>query len=67
LFLIVLFLFEVSRVRKVKQKVYPDEINRNGRTALLINKSQKRKKNQTITNGKNNAPLFLYDILKNQI
>ncbi len=62
-----MFLFKVSRIRKVKKKVYPDEINRNGRTALLINKSQKRKKNQTITNGKNDATLFLYDILKNQI
>ncbi|CAF3688586.1 unnamed protein product [Adineta steineri] len=44
---------QISRIRKVKQKIYTDEINRNGRTALSYNKTQKRKKNQTITTGKN--------------
>ncbi|CAF4205564.1 unnamed protein product, partial [Rotaria magnacalcarata] len=40
---------QISRVRKVKPKMYTDEINRNGRTALLLTKSHKKKKNLTIT------------------
>ncbi|UJR16542.1 hypothetical protein I4U23_003442 [Adineta vaga] len=38
---------QIPKIRRVKQKNYPDEINRNGRTALFTNKSLKKKKNQT--------------------
>ena len=40
------FFLVVSANRQMKEKVYSEEINRNGRTALLPNKSQKRKKDQ---------------------
>ncbi|CAF4261888.1 unnamed protein product [Rotaria socialis] len=49
---------QISRVRKVKPKIYTDEINRNGRTALLLTKSHKKKKNLTITATESNK-IFL--------
>jgi len=53
-FLFLFLFFEVSKTRKIQQKFSSEEINRNGRTALLFNKSQKKKKNETITiTGKN--------------
>jgi hypothetical protein len=47
---LLLIYFQVSRTRKMKEKIYSEEINRNGRTALLV----KKKRNETITpTGKN--------------
>lgn len=58
----------VSPNRKMKEKVYAEEINRNGRTAFLPNKSPKRKKDQPSNNSlrishlESNEILFSYSI-----
>jgi hypothetical protein len=64
------YFFEVSKTRKIQQKFSSEEINRNGRTALLFNKSQKKKKNETITiTGKNlfQKRIFFSLLIKSRI
>ncbi|CAF1293113.1 unnamed protein product [Rotaria sordida] len=60
-----IYIQQISKARKVKQKISTDEINRNERTALLLNKLQKKKKNQTKTTTQSSKNLLSNSIKKN--